>query len=649
MSEHPITQSTDLDPPNLPDLPDRADRPPPALAPREARRKPTLLATLIGWLAVLASLGLLAGIAAALVILVGEYRYANYIYPNIRVQGVNLSLHTPEMARGTLERHYARFTRNPVTLIYAEQTWQPTAANLGLHLHYDQAVQQAALIGRGGTRADNLRTAAAVWRHGYTLPLHMEVDQAAIQHYVLALAPQIEQPPRNADLQLIGATLIITPEQVGVQLLVDETVQEITAALHSLKPQPVAIRTRTIYPVVRDAQIAEVAAQVQALFAAPIIATVPSDETYLCPPVRACTWQWTPSYFARWVGLLRTVSASGTPAFKLVVDRRAIERDLQPIAQAIYRPGELPRANWNNGELVVFREGTLSRGLDLVQAGYAIEAALRDGGATAQAGAPRVVYLPTTHLPPPIVQANIAKLGITELLGVGVSSFRASAPYRITNIRAGARRMHGLLIPPGTVFSFNSAVGAVDGRNGFVQGLAIIQNRTQTEWGGGLCQVSTTVFRAAFWAGMPIVERHEHNFRIPWYEELGEPPGMDAAIYTGWDDLRFVNDTDGYMLIQAWVDLERERLSVALYGQPQAKRQVRMGHEVIATVSAKAAPVYIDDPTMPAGVVRQTDWAQPGMTINVYRTVTQAGQVLLQDTFRTEFEPWSDVYLRGTR
>ncbi len=608
-------------------------------APPVARR-----GSLASWLLVLLVLGAMLLAAVALVVLAGEYRFANYIYPNVRVQGVNLSLHTPDMARGALERHYHELLKAPITLTYNERTWSPTAANLGVTMHYDRSIQDAIAVGRSGARADNVRTTLAVWQHGYSVPLQMQVEQAAIQRYVLALASQIEQPPRDADMQLIGSTLIITPEQVGVQLLVDETVQDITAALHRLEPQTVALRTRMIYPTVRDTHVAEVAAEARALFSAPLVVTVPQGEAYLCPPVRSCVWQWTPQQYARWVGLLRTDPLTGTPHFRLVVDRLAIERDLRQVANAIYRPGELPRVNWNDGQLVVFREGTLSRGLDIVQAAHAIEAALRDGGAW---DAPRVVYLPTTDLPPPVVQSNIAELGITELLGTGVSSFRYSAPYRITNIRAGSRRMHGLLIPPDAVFSFNSAVGAVDGRNGFVQGLAIIQNRTQKEWGGGLCQVSTTMFRAAFWSGLPIVERHEHTFRIPWYEELGEPPGLDAAIYTGWDDLRFVNDTGGYMLIQSWVDLDRQRLVVAFYGVPQAKRTVNMGYRVLATEPPKAEPVYIDDPSLPSGTIQQTDWAQPGMRVNVYRTVSQNGQLLLQDTFPTHFEPWPNIYLRG--
>jgi vancomycin resistance protein YoaR len=262
-------------------------------------------------------------------------------------------------------------------------------------------------------------------------------------------------------------------------------------------------------------------------------------------------------------------------------------------------------------------------------------------------GGRRTIDLPMTTTPPPVVAADLNSLGLTNVVGVGVSSFRASQPYRITNIQAGARRMSGILIPPGGSFSFNDNLGIVDGRNGFVQGSAIVQNRTQQEWGGGLCQVSTTMFRAAFWAGLPITERHEHTFRISWYEELGEPPGLDATIFTGVADLRFVNDTGGWLLSEAYVDQGKQRLTIVLYGKPSA-RKVTMSHAVLGHMAAPGKPLYVDDPSLPAGTVKQTDWAQPGVHVQVYRSVKEHGQVIRQDTFDTIFEPWPNIYLRGT-
>src|SRR5205085_12696831 len=162
-------------------------------------------------------------------------------------------------------------------------------------------------------------------------------------------------------------------------------------------------------------------------------------------------------------------------------------------------------------------------------------------------------------------------LGIVGLVSEGKSSFVGSAAYRITNVKAGAARLDGVLIPPDAEFSFNTQLGAVDESNGFVQGYAVIGNRTQLEWGGGVCQDSTTVFRAAFWAGLPITERHAHPFYISWYNAFSFPdgqegPGMDATIYTGVQDLKFKNDTGHWLLMEAVADEENQVLTVRLYG-----------------------------------------------------------------------------------
>jgi vancomycin resistance protein YoaR len=258
----------------------------------------------------------------------------------------------------------------------------------------------------------------------------------------------------------------------------------------------------------------------------------------------------------------------------------------------------------------------------------------------------RTVTLPLRELPPPVTADNLAALGISAPVGVGVSSFRNSAPYRITNIQAGTRQMDGVLIPPGATFSFNTTLGPVTAERGFVEGYAIIDNRTQKEWGGGLCQVSTTVFRAAFFAGLPITERHAHSFRIGWYEELGEPPGLDAAIFTGVHDLRFVNDTGGWLLLTGTVDTRRQQLTITLYGSP-TNRRVEYSYRILERMPAPTRPVYIDDPTLPSGVVRQTDTARDGLRVEIYRTVYADGAVHLRDTIPTTFQPWPDIFVRG--
>lgn len=586
------------------------------------------------WLVVMIAVAALAAAVVTLALLLVERELSRRIYPNISVRGVAIGGLTPDQARTTIERRLGAFLYAPVELHYAGQTWRPSPEELGLSLALDEALDDAFAIGRGDTRVSNIRTAAAVWEQGADLPLRLVVDQAAIQRYLLGVAAAVEAPPADADISLDGPRIVVTPERLGTQVLVDETLADITAAVQSLERQPVELRTRYLEPRLRDATVIAVAQELNLMLGGPVVL-----ESAAGSCEAGCRWQIAPEQIAQWITVRRTLTADSMPTFTVSVDQNGIRAALLPVAAAVRQEGSLPRVAWNEGSLFITEPGGEGLGLDADQALAQVSAALYGGL--------RRFELPTEPIPPPVTEANLATLGITAPVGVGVSSFAASEQYRITNIVAGSRRMHGVLIPPGGSFSFNEHLGEVNAENGFVEGLAIVDNRTQKEWGGGLCQVSTTVFRAAFFGGLPIDERHEHAFRIGWYEELGEPPGLDAAIFTPYNDMRFTNDSGGWLLLESYVDLGAQRLTMALYGTP-TDRAVSYEHRVVERTPAPTSPVYVDDPEYPRGYTRKSDTARGGIKVEVYRTVTQGGQVIAQDTFPTEFKPWPDIYVRGT-
>jgi vancomycin resistance protein YoaR len=252
-------------------------------------------------------------------------------------------------------------------------------------------------------------------------------------------------------------------------------------------------------------------------------------------------------------------------------------------------------------------------------------------------------------MPPPVTADNLGQLGIREQLSVGRSDFSGSAPYRVTNIQAGMTLLHGILVPPDEEFSFNDSVGQINAANGFVEGYAIVQNRTQLEWGGGICQDSTTMFRAAFWAGRPITERWGHSFYISWYDryafaDYGNGPGMDATIFTGALDFKFLNDTGNWLLVQTYVDRSRALAEVRIYGTSDGRTVSMIGPTTTNRVPAPTQPVYVPEPARPRGSPRQSDTARGGMTINFTRVVERDGQVIERRSFETKFKPWPDIF-----
>ncbi|MBI2064614.1 MAG: VanW family protein [Candidatus Yanofskybacteria bacterium] len=167
---------------------------------------------------------------------------------------------------------------------------------------------------------------------------------------------------------------------------------------------------------------------------------------------------------------------------------------------------------------------------------------------------------------PKITLDKINNLGINTLLGLGESDYGKSPSSRIFNIKLGMARFNGIILKPGEEFSFNKFLGEVDEKSGYRAELVIKSGRLISEYGGGLCQVATTFFRAAILSGLPIIERKPHSFSVQYYN----PQGFDATIYPGVTDLRFLNDTPAHILIQAKVT--GSKLMVEIYGSSDGRK-----------------------------------------------------------------------------
>jgi len=258
-----------------------------------------------------------------------------------------------------------------------------------------------------------------------------------------------------------------------------------------------------------------------------------------------------------------------------------------------------------------------------------------------------IISIPIKKTKPAITTDKVNNLGIKEVIGTGTSLFQHSIPGRIFNVTLSASRMNGILIAPGETFSFNKALGDVSSFTGYKQAYVIKDGRTVLGDGGGVCQVSTTLFRAILNAGLPIVERQAHAYRVGYYEQ-DSPPGIDATVYSPSPDLKFKNDTKNYILIQSFVDPSILRLTFVLYGTSDG-RQVNMIKPVILSQTPPPPPLYQDDPTLPKGEIKQVDFAAWGANVYFTRKVTKDGKEIISDKFVSNYRAWQDIFLRGTK
>ncbi len=244
---------------------------------------------------------------------------------------------------------------------------------------------------------------------------------------------------------------------------------------------------------------------------------------------------------------------------------------------------------------------------------------------------------------PEVMTDNINDLGIKEIIGIGESSFAGSPANRIHNIKNGANKIHGMLIKPGEEFSLITALGEIEASTGYKAELVIKGNKTIPEYGGGLCQIGTTVFRAAMGSGLPITERRNHSYSVSYYLEDGLP-GVDATIYIPHPDVRFVNDTGKHVLIQAKV--EGSKVKFEFWGTKDGRKAERTKPKVWDWVSPPLTK-YIETAELKPGEKKCTESAHKGVKASFDYIVTLANGEVKKQNFYSVYKPWQAVCLIG--
>ncbi|MEF2279079.1 VanW family protein [Deinococcus sp. YIM 134068] len=249
------------------------------------------------------------------------------------------------------------------------------------------------------------------------------------------------------------------------------------------------------------------------------------------------------------------------------------------------------------------------------------------------------VDLPVGLTAPAQSVRTLLEQGVVAHRAAGESSFTGSPSFRVHNIRVGGEKLHGHLLEPDEVFDFNRMVGTISAAQGFVPGYVIAGDTLNMEDGGGICQVSTTVFRAAYQAGLPIVERHAHSHSVAYYD----PPGFEATVYAPALNLRFRNDTGVPLLMQVSWDLKRETLRVDLFGAPP-DRQVSVSAPVVRDRRLAPPPRFLAAPDLQPSETKRVDMPASGMRVTITRQVRMNSGPTRTDYTRSTYRPWGGVF-----
>jgi len=324
-------------------------------------------------------------------------------------------------------------------------------------------------------------------------------------------------------------------------------------------------------------------------------------------------------------------------------DQKKLQETVKKIAQEVERKPQNPIFNFENGVVKEFQpaqDGLVLNQEELIQT---ITESLKKLEESPEKKI--TLILPVRKIPPEYQTEDVNSLGIKELVGKGNSKFAGSISSRIHNIQLAASKFNGFLLKPDEVFSFNQVLGEVSSATGYQQAYIIKEGQTVLGDGGGVCQVSTTLFRTVLNAGLPVLERQAHAYRVGYYEQ-DSPPGFDATVFSPSPDLKFKNDTGNHLLIQSKVNTAAKTITFEIYGTKDG-REVSISKPTITNLTPPPPDLYIDDPSLPAGQIKQIDWKAWGARVWFDYRVSKNGQEIFQKRFYSNYQPWQAKFLKG--
>jgi len=332
-----------------------------------------------------------------------------------------------------------------------------------------------------------------------------------------------------------------------------------------------------------------------------------------------------------------------------VVDQEKIQTYINELKTRINRPSSDALFNYNSETLQVIEFIPDQDGLEIDSESTKnillnfINAILQNEEIIDQEN---IFTLPMTNSKAKITLADTNNLGIKEVIGFGESWYDHSIPNRIDNVALTTSRINNHIVKPGQEFSFNQTLGEVSDKTGYKNAYIIEAGETKLAPGGGVCQVSSTLFRSLLNAGVKITRRLPHAYRVSYYE-IGNEPGFDATVYTGSTDLRFVNDTPGHILISCQADSENLYMFCKLYGTSDGRNTEIVKYKKWGQTPALPT-VYIPDTSLRPGQLKQIDWSASGIKAEFTNVIRDKnGETIREDYYYSSYRPWAAKFLQG--
>ncbi len=579
---------------------------------------------------------ILAGVFAGIILLgvgaslglaaVYDRTYTDRFFSGIRVFHTDLGGLTPDEAQeqllAAIQQHglqHFEFLLNGQTLSLEDPDHKL------VQYHLQESLAQAIQIGRGGSWFGNNLTRLRLRSQPKTFTVAATVDTVTLHQYLEEQTSPLLTAPKDAALHIMMSATGTEPErqidaeQEGMIADLDATIRLFQQQAATLDFQPIVIPVIRVAPEKTVALIEPLLADLTGWFnRKPIKLTVETKTIALDNKL-----------IAEWLNVV-----SSTEGLVLGLDPDRVRATLETF---LGKTVVLPK---KDGLLVVDENNqlvTLETPQEGVQVnGYKTIQKLDEGWQAGSSTVPIVL----DHLMPVMRGADAERLGVQDILGVGTSNFAGSPTNRRKNIALGAKKVNGSLIAPDATFSLLTTLGEIDEASGWFKELVIKQNKTEPEYGGGLCQIGTTAFRAALASGMPITQRANHSYRVPYYE----PAGTDATIYDPAPDFRFKNDTGHWILITTLI--KGDNVFFTFWGTDD-ERQILQTKARVYNIVPPPPKKIIETLDLPPGKTKCTERPHAGADASFDYTVTYPNGETKKVTFNSHYKPWGEVCLLG--
>jgi vancomycin resistance protein YoaR len=539
-----------------------------------------------------------------------ELMYAGDVYAGVSADGVYLGGLSKSQALQRLQDRVATFQGDAITISNGNADLNIPVASLDVKYDTQQAVDLAFNFGREGSlwnqAHEQLR---ALFGHSSDFDAYSYADDQLVP-FILGLDNQISTASQNATLTFNNQNAQVTPGQAGNRLDLGGLTEQVNDRLSQTSASAITAPVYQLTPDLQTAPLQAAIGQINGYVSAPITVSY-SGNTNVIDQSTIISWieasSLAPKNFMQTLNLTDLYPLP--PAATLGLSQAAVASYVAGLASGIDQPAQNATLAMASGTLSVTSPSQNGVAVDQADAVNQIVSSLKETGSA------RTVNLKLDTTTAAVNENDLASLGITGLISEGETYFPESPPDRLINVRAGAARFNDVLLKPGEVFSFGAILGAVGPAQGYVPELVIDGNHEDFQYGGGLCQVSTTAFRAALLAGLPINERLNHAFAISYYTWPYGVPGVDATIYYPQVDLKFTNDTGHYILIQTIMN--GDDLKFDFYGTKTKVGVIRGPYFVSGSNNATKASHTV-----------------------FYRDVEDlTGKVLSTNTFQTYYQP----------